>query len=107
MARRGFRQVHIGLEANPFDVGDALGSEVVVEILGDEVRLDASAGTIGLGSGQSPLAHDLANAIDELRRRRRRSDLLAEFFRLGRRQNIVEIREQCSQGQPHGRNSDT
>src|SRR5207248_2265452 len=46
-------------------------------------------------------AHDLSNAADQRRREAALIELVADFFGLGRLENVVKIRQQCPQGQSH------
>src|SRR6202034_3416952 len=56
------------------------------------------------GSRQPPLAHHLANPVDEIRGELALGQFVANFFGLRRLENVVQIGQQGSQRQSHDSN---
>jgi hypothetical protein len=98
---RDLGQVDVGLQAGLLDLGDLLGRQGVVEVVGDGVGLEG-VGAGGRRRGQAAAARHLLDAGDQFLGGVALGDLLADELGLGRVEHVVEVGEQGSQGQAHG-----
>ncbi len=98
-------EVQVGIEAETLEILNLFGRERVVEVFGDDIR-------VGIGPrpghfrGQNPAAaDDLANSGHEGCGKTALGNLFAQLSGLLGFENIVEVAEECTEGQTHGSSS--
>ena len=89
--------MHVRLETNAFEVGDAVRRQHVVEILGHRIWIETDAGADDLRRAEPQAAHRVFGAMDQIVGKLARFDLLGELLAVGRLENFVHERQQCSQ----------
>ena len=102
MGAGDLRQVDVGGQAALLELGDLLGVQGVVQVVGHEVRV-GRLGAGGRGHGQPSLAGDPVDLLDQLLGEGALGHLLPDLADLGRRERVVEPGQERPERQSHRR----
>ena len=94
MSRRDFCQHRIGRQNLAFNASYQVRSELVIQILGNQIRLNHWLSLSGIRQS-TPTLH-ITDAFDKVGRKWTIGDLLPNLPRIGRWQSVVQIRQESS-----------
>lgn len=102
MAGRYLGQMLVGLQADFFKVGHALGRQFIVEVFGDRVGVEPQAAALQAWRRQSQVSHTIANALSKLGGELAILHLLANVLGVVRLEDVVHVREHGAERKSHG-----
>ena len=94
MSRRDFGQHGIGRQNLAFNASHKVRSQLVVQILGDQIGFNHWLSFAGIRQSAPPFY--IANALDKVRRERAVGDLLSNLPSVRWRQSVIQIGQQSS-----------
>ena len=97
-----FRQMRIGSQASLLDFRQLFRGQNIVQIFGNEVRIELRTGAGRQGRGQPASTGNLLDPGNQFLSGIALRHLLADQSRLGRLERIIKIGQQSSQSQSHG-----
>ncbi len=90
-------QMHVRLQTDPLEVGDAIRRQHVVEILRHRVRIEANARADHLRGAEPQAAHRVFRAMDQVVSKFARLDFLGKLFAVRWLENLVHVCQQSSE----------
>ena len=88
-----FREMRVRVQTNAFDIRHVFRRQMVVEVFGNDVRINAHFRTGNIRGSQPPAANDITNAAHCQASKLALVDLLSDLPGLSRIKNIVEVRQ--------------
>ena len=89
-------QMHVRLQANTFEIGDAVRRQNIVEVLRHRVRIQPDAAAEYLRRAEPQAAHRVFRAMDQIVSEIARLDLLGELLAIAWFENLVHVGQQSA-----------